>query len=204
VTELRGLYAITDNRLTPATALLESVEQALRGGVRILQYRDKYSSADTRKQQAQDLLQLCHDYDALLIINDDVRLTANCGADGVHLGQDDEALSQARDYLGNRTIIGASCYNRIELAERACAQGADYLAFGRFFPSSTKPDAIQAELDILSRARALGLPLCAIGGISQDNAARVIEAGADMIAVVEGVFAQPDICKASTALSSLF
>ena len=204
MTKLRGLYAITDNRLTPASTLLEAVEEALRGGVSILQYRDKHSNTREREQQALDLLRLCHEYDALLIINDDVKLAADCGADGVHLGQEDETLSQARDFLGNRAIIGASCYNRLELAEKACAQGADYLAFGRFFPSSTKPDAIQAELEILARARTLGLPLCAIGGISLDNAASVIEAGADMIAVVEGVFGQPDICKASTALSSLF
>jgi len=202
--ELRGVYAITDNQLTPETTLLKQVEQALTGGVRILQYRDKQSPAELRQRQASALARLCHDYDALLIINDDVELARSSEADGVHLGQDDQSISHARDALGDQAIIGASCYNRIELAEHARKAGASYVAFGRFFPSQTKPNAIQAELDVLEQARKLGLPVCAIGGITRQNADSIISAGADMIAVIDGIFGQPDIRKAASDLASLF
>jgi len=202
--ELRGVYAITDNQLTPETTLLKQVEQALTGGVRILQYRDKQSPAELRQRQASALARLCHDYDALLIINDDVELARSSEADGVHLGQDDQSISHARDALGDQAIIGASCYNRIELAEHARKAGASYVAFGRFFPSQTKPNAIQAELDVLEQARKLGLPVCAIGGITRQNADSIISAGADMIAVIDGIFGQPEIRKAASDLASLF
>ena len=204
MSQLRGIYAITDNRLTPETTLLEQVEQALAGGVRILQYRDKQSHAELRQQQASALASLCHDYGALLIINDDVELARNSEADGVHLGQDDQGIAHARDALGKQAVIGASCYNRIELAEYARKAGASYVAFGRFFPSQTKPNAIQAELHVLEQAQQLGLPVCAIGGITRQNADSIISAGADMIAVVDGVFGQPDIRKAASELASLF
>jgi thiamine-phosphate pyrophosphorylase len=204
MSRLRGIYAITDNRLTPETTLLEQVEQALKGGVRILQYRDKQSPAELRQRQASALARLCHDYDALLIINDDVELARSSEADGVHLGQDDEGISHARHALGNKAVIGASCYNRIELAEHARKTGASYVAFGRFFPSPTKPNAIQAELDILEQAQYLDIPICAIGGITRQNADSIISAGADMIAVVNGIFGRPDIRKAASDLASLF
>jgi thiamine-phosphate pyrophosphorylase len=202
--KLRGIYAITDNRLTPETTLLEQVEQALTGGVRILQYRDKQSPAELRQQQASALARLCHDYDALLIINDDVELARSSEADGVHLGQDDDGISHARNALGRQAIIGASCYNRIELAQHAQKAGASYVAFGRFFTSQTKPNAIQAELDVLIQAQNLGVPVCAIGGINRQNADNIVSAGADMIAVVDGIFGQPDIRKAASDLASLF
>lgn len=201
---LSGLYVLTDNRLTPDERLIESVEQALRGGARIIQYRDKQSSHALRLQQARALNQLCREYDALLIINDDVELAAQSGAHGVHLGRDDAALAAAREYLGTQFLIGASCYNQIALAETAISSGADYVAFGRFFTSSTKPEAAQADIQLLQQARELGVPVCAIGGITQGNATTLIEAGADMIAVVAGVFGQPDIVKAASQLSSLF
>jgi len=203
-TNLSGLYVLTDNRLTPDEQLIESVEKALLGGARIIQYRDKQSSEATRLQQARTLNQLCREYEALLIINDDVELAAQSGAQGVHLGRDDAALVAAREYLGNRFLVGASCYNQIALAETAIRSGADYVAFGRFFTSSTKPEATQADIQLLQQARELGVPVCAIGGITQDNAAILIEAGADMIAVVAGVFDQPDITEAAARLSSLF
>lgn len=201
---LAGLYVLTDNHLTPDERLNESVEQALRGGARIIQYRDKQSSDAIRLQQARALNQLCREYDALLIINDDVELAAQSGAHGVHLGRDDAALAAARAYLGTQFLIGASCYNQIALAEIAISSGADYVAFGRFFTSSTKPEATQADIQLLQRARELGVPVCAIGGITQNNATLLIEAGADMIAVVAGVFGQPDIVQAASHLSSLF
>ena len=204
MSRLRGVYAITDNRLTPETTLLKQVEQALTGGVRILQYRDKQSPAELRQRQASALARLCHDYDALLIINDDVELARSSEADGVHLGQDDQGISHARDALGDQAVIGASCYNRIELAEHARKAGASYVAFGRFFPSQTKPNAIQAELNVMEQAQNLDIPICAIGGITCQNANSIISAGADMIAVVDGIFGQPDIRKAASDLASLF
>jgi thiamine-phosphate pyrophosphorylase len=203
-TALRGLYVITDNRLTPHDQLQESVEQALRGGARIVQYRDKQSTEAQRLEAANALNRLCREYDALFIINDDVQLAKHCAAHGVHLGKDDEVLASARDFLGANFLIGASCYNRIELAEEAVKAGADYIAFGRFFASATKPDAVQADTALLQQARALNVPVCAIGGITKANAAELIAAGADMIAVVEGVFGQPDITAAATGLASLF
>lgn len=202
--ELQGLYAITDERLTPGPSLLEKAEQALLGGVTVLQYRDKHSPVEQRVRHAGALQSLCHEHGAIFIINDDVELARQCRANGVHLGQDDNNISQARDYLGSQAIIGASCYNRLDLARQAHRLGASYLAFGRFFPSSTKPDAVQAEIEILVQAKALGLPICAIGGITQDNAASLIDAGADLIAVVEGIFGQPDIREAASKLASLF
>jgi len=202
--KLSGLYVLTDNRLTPDEQLIESVEQALRGGARIAQYRDKQSTAETRLKQARALNQLCREHEALLIINDDVELAIESGAHGVHLGRDDAALAAARDYLGSQHLIGASCYNRIDLAEAAVQSGADYIAFGRFYTSSTKPEAAQADIQLLQQAKNLGVPVCAIGGITQVNAASLVEAGADMIAVVAGVFDQPDITQAAKHLSSLF
>lgn len=203
-TALRGLYVITDNRLTPHDSLQECVEQALRGGASVVQYRDKQSTDDIRLKEANALNRLCRDYDALFIVNDDLQLTRKCAAHGVHLGRDDDVLASARDFLGPNFLIGASCYNRMELAVQAVQAGADYVAFGRFFPSGTKPDAVQADLALLQQAHALNVPICAIGGITEANAAELITAGADMIAVVEGVFGQPDITAAAARLASLF
>lgn len=191
---LAGLYVITPASETDPDKLIHQVELALRGGARLVQYRDKDADHVQKRNIAEGLLKLTRNYHALLIINDDVELAAVIGADGVHLGQDDVTLRVAREKLGVEAIIGASCYNRFELAQQASAQGADYVAFGRFFPSRTKPDAVQAELGLLQRAkRELEIPVAAIGGISIDNAQALIEAGSDMLAVVEGVFGQADI-----------
>jgi thiamine-phosphate pyrophosphorylase len=203
-TALRGLYVITDKRLTPHDQLLERVEQALRGGARIVQYRDKQSTQEQRLEAANALNRLCREHDALFIVNDDVLLTHHCGAHGVHLGKGDTMLTEARDFLGVEFLIGASCYNRMELAVQAVQAGADYIAFGRFFPSGTKPDAVQADTALLQQAQSLNVPICAIGGITEANAGELITAGADMIAVVEGVFGQPDITAAAAKLASLF
>jgi thiamine-phosphate pyrophosphorylase len=203
-TALRGLYVITDNRLSPHDQLLEHVEQALRGGARIVQYRDKQSTQEQRLEAANALNRLCREHDALFIVNDDLFLAQRCAAHGVHLGRDDAMLAEARNFLGPDYIIGASCYNRMDLAIQAVQAGADYIAFGRFFPSGTKPDAVQAERSLLQHARSLNVPVCAIGGITKANAPELIAAGADMIAVVEGVFGQPDIATAASELASLF
>jgi thiamine-phosphate pyrophosphorylase len=139
-----------------------------------------------------------------LIVNDDVELAAGIGAAGVHLGEDDADIAAARSRLGNGAIIGVSCYDSLERARDLAAAGADYLAFGAFFPSPTKPQARRATPDLLRAARAFGKPLVAIGGITPDNAADLIAAGADFVAVVSGVFGQPDVTDAARRYASLF
>ncbi len=203
--DLRGLYAITDSGLCPDASLSQQVELALAGGCRVVQFRDKRADRDLRLELAGRLLTLCRQHQALLLINDDVLLARDLGAHGVHLGKDDSDPGFARAQLGDEAIIGVSCYNRLELALEAVQQGVDYVAFGRFFPSRTKPGAVQAEAGLLRRARTLiDLPLVAIGGITPENGAPLIAAGADMLAVIHGVFGQPDIAAASRRFSDLF
>jgi len=194
---LRGLYAITDRDLAAGQDLVDQVAAALQGGARLIQYRDKGGDRQRRHEQASRLLRLTRQQGALLIINDDVELAAATSADGVHLGKQDTHIAEARERLGPDAIIGISCYNRLELARQAQRTGADYLAFGRFFPSRTKPQAVQAEPQLLRRAkRELHLPLVAIGGITPENGASLITAGADMLAVIHAVFGQPDVRQA--------
>ena len=202
---LRGLYAITDAGLQHPDRLIDAVTRAIDGGAQLIQYRDKSGDTRLRSRQASALATLCNTRNILLIINDDLELAAACGAHGVHLGRYDPDLQQARQQLGHDAIIGISCYNRLELAHKAAQQGADYIAFGRFFPSHTKPDAVTAEIDLIRQAKQqLTLPIAAIGGITTANAAPLIEAGADMLAVVHGVFAADDIHQAAATYSQLF
>lgn len=202
---LTGLYAITDSTLTPGEALLPAVAAALRGGARVIQYRDKGADLQRRRDEAAALVALCAAHDALLIVNDDVELAAAVGAAGVHLGRDDPDLRAARRRLGDAAILGVSCYNQLPRAAAAAAAGADYVAFGRFFPSRTKPDAVAAAPELLSAARrAIGLPLVAIGGITPDNGAQLLAAGADLLAVIHAVFGQPDIEAAARRFAQLF
>ena len=201
-TQLSGLYAITDSS---QEQLAQEVELALKGGARIIQYRDKSSDSSKRLAQTEKLLELCRRHSAYLIINDDVELASAAGADGVHLGQDDLDITSARMQLGEQAIIGVSCYNRLELAIAAQEAGANYVAFGRFFPSKTKPQAVQAEIELLSEAKKkLQLPIVAIGGITPENGAALIAAGADMLAVIQGVFGQRDIRAAAEQFEQLF
>ena len=203
--ELRGLYAITDASLQPHGKLLERAALAIDGGAAILQYRDKDSDPALRLREARGLAELCRTRGATLIINDDVQLAADSGAHGVHLGKDDADPADARRRLGDRAIIGVSCYNQWDRARRAAAEGADYVAFGRFFPSRTKPAAVQADVALITRARQEpGLPVVAIGGITPDNGRQLVEAGADMLAVVQGVFAAADVRQAAAAYAALF
>lgn len=183
-----GLYAITDNRLTPPETLLDSVEAALRGGAVLVQYRDKGSSSAERLRQATDLNSLCRNAGVPLLINDDPQLAHRVGAAGVHMGQDDGAPDEARRLLGPEAIIGITCHHRLDLARAAKSAGADYLAFGRFYNSGTKPGAPAAEATVLTEAKTLALPITAIGGITADNAEPLILAGADLLAVVGGLF----------------
>jgi len=204
---LRGLYAITSAALLRAPgALPRAVEAALAGGARLIQYRDKAGGdAVARRDTAKALLGLCRAHSALFIVNDDVELALAVGADGVHLGQGDLPLREARRRLGGLATIGVSCANVLEHAVAAQDEGASYVAFGRFFPSRTKPDAPPAELALLRQARArLQVPICAIGGITPANGAALVEAGASMLAAVEGVFGVSDIEGAARAYARLF
>ncbi len=201
---LQGVYAITDTHLFKNNPL-QRVEAALIGGAKVLQYRDKSDHKSQRISEATALLQLCQQYKVPLIINDDVPLAVAVGADGVHLGRDDTAIQNARAQLGEEAIIGISCYNDLSAALAAESAGADYVAFGRFFSSSTKPDAAPANIEILRQASAqISLPLVAIGGITPENGGQLIEAGADMLAVVQGIFGQPDIRSATQQFQQLF
>lgn len=187
---IAGLYAITDSQLLADGRLLPYCEAALKGGVRLLQYRDKSQDHAKRLREASELANLCKKYNALLVINDDLMLAQHIKDVGLHLGQKDGSLCQARELLGANPVIGATCHASLELAFTAKTQGASYLAFGRFFPSHTKPDAPYAKLDLLKQARSqFALPLVAIGGVTLANAASLIEQGADALAVVHALFA---------------
>lgn len=190
---IAGLYAITDSTL-PGDRLLPSVAQALAGGAGILQYRDKSSDHVRRRAEANALRSLCRRHGALFLINDDVALAAEVGADGVHLGQSDLALVAARARLGPDAIIGITCHDRLDLAEAAASGGADYLAFGAMYASTSKPGARPCPPSVLTEARVrFGLPLVAIGGITPDNARHVIRAGADAVAVIASLWQADDI-----------
>lgn len=189
---MRGLYVITDG--STGAALLYKAERALQGGAALLQYRDKTTDAARRWQEAAALRQLCRQHGATFIVNDDVALAQAVQADGVHLGRDDMTVQQARALLGKAAIIGVSCYNQLDLARTAQQQGADYIALGSFFPSPTKPQAVHADLTLLRQAQQqLGLPICAIGGITLATAPLLVEHGATMLAVISDVFNAEDI-----------
>ena len=201
----RGLYAITDALLIPDDRLALAVEQAILGGARLIQYRDKHADPVRRLAQVRALNAVCRRHEVALIVNDDVELAAQAGAAGVHVGKDDPALARARARLGGDALIGVSCYDRLDLALAAADEGADYVAFGAFFPSPTKPTEIRASIELLRAARAaLRVPIVAIGGITPDNAPLLLEAGTDALAVVSGVFGQPDIQDAARRYAALF
>ena len=189
------LYAITDSILMPDEKLFSGVEAALKGGCKFVQYRDKSQNAVRRLADAQKLLTLCNQHNANLIINDDVQLAHQINAHGVHLGQGDGDVKAARLLLGEGAIIGVTCHDSLELAEQAIAEGATYIAFGRFFSSNTKPDARPAPLNLLTQARAKfpNKMIAAIGGITTENAQQVLTAGADLIAVCHSLFVAGDI-----------
>ncbi|WP_151705695.1 thiamine phosphate synthase [Nitrincola alkalilacustris] len=205
ISRLHGLYAITDSTLMSDTStLLQSVEAALLGGASIIQYRDKSTDSEKRLTQARLLTDLCQRYARPLVINDDVALAEAVGV-GVHLGQKDGDPEAARKRLGNTCIIGVTCHDRLDLALKAQQQGADYVAFGAFFPSTTKPDATPAPLTLLQEAKQqLSLPVVAIGGLSVDNAPKVISAGADMVAVIHQLFSASDITHQAQRFTALF
>ena len=197
-----GLYAITRTDNKSGAAVINDVEAAIKGGAVIVQYRDKNPTDALLLAKA--LVKICHQRNVPLIINDDVELAVMAGADGVHIGKEDGAIAQARMRLGNDAIIGASCYNFVEQALDAQAQGATYVAFGRFFPSSSKPLALPAKIETLRQAKQrLSIPIVAIGGILPENGAQLLAAGADLLAVIGGVFNdQPE--QSAQAYQALF
>jgi thiamine-phosphate pyrophosphorylase len=198
---LRGLYAVTPPSL-PVSLLIARVEAALQGGVRIVQYREKAAAC---AETARALRELCRRHGALFIVNDDLALAQAVDADGVHLGGSDGDLSAARAALGPGKILGASCYADLELARTAQARGADYVAFGALYPSPSKPQAPLAPISLLARCRAeLALPVCAIGGITLDNAPALIDAGADLVAVISDLFEAADVKGRALAFQRLF
>ena len=204
--KLRGLYAITDSQLL-AGKFLAYVEAALDGGVTLLQYRDKSSDEARRLREAEKLYELCSRYKTQLIINDDAELAARLGV-GVHLGQTDGPLTPARALLGRQAIIGSTCHASLELAAQAASEGASYVAFGRFFNSVTKPGAPAANIELLEQARAqVKLPIAVIGGITLDNAAPLVAHGADLLAVIHGLFgadSAQEVTRRARAFNALF
>jgi thiamine-phosphate pyrophosphorylase len=198
----RGLYLITPDE--PDSARLLARTRPLLEHASLLQYRNKRADVALRRVQAAALLEACRAAGVPLIVNDDVALAAELGADGVHLGEHDGALDDVRQLLGRRALLGVSCYDEPARAELAARHGADYVAFGAFFPSPTKPDARHAAPALLRATSGLGLPRVAIGGITPDNAAQLVAAGADLVAVISGVFDAPDPVAAAHAIQALF
>lgn len=200
---VQGLYAITRDLEGDRASLVDEVAKAVRGGAAVIQYRakrplDPYSEATA-------LLALCRSAGIPLIINDDIALAQSVGADGVHLGSMDQAYSVARAQLGPKALIGVSCYDDIDRAKNAADQGADYVAFGRFFSSRTKPGAPTASLETLLKARSIvRVPIVAIGGITLENAETLLQQGADLLAVVEGVFGVGDPEQNARSFRDLF
>jgi thiamine-phosphate pyrophosphorylase len=201
---IAGLYAVTPD-LEDTPQLLEKVAAALAGGARLLQYRNKAADAGLRMAQGRALLALCRRHGVPLIINDHLELALALDAEGLHLGAEDGALAQARVRLGSGKILGASCYGRLENALEAREAGVDYVAFGGFFPSTVKPGAARTPLALLQEARRqLALPVVAIGGITPENAPRLIAAGADALAVITALFGAADVRAAAARFSALF
>lgn len=201
---LRGLYAITPDAW-PVDMLIDKVTATVVGGATLVQYRDKRSTDRQRASLARALLAICHQHGARLIINDDISLALAVGADGVHLGADDGDLCAARRALPVGALLGASCYADFSRAQAAVSAGADYLAFGAVYPSLTKPTATRAPLSLFTRCRQeLRIASCAIGGLTADNAKSVLQAGADLLAVISDLFDAPDVAARASAYQSLF
>lgn len=201
---IRGAYLIADRTRLGAEELTPTVRAALAGGVPLVQFRDKSDDHGRRLAEAKALAALCHEYGARLIVNDDPELARDAGADGVHLGRDDVSVADARAVLGEDAIVGVSCYNDLARAFASERAGADYVAFGSFYPSPTKPDAPRAPLSLLKRARSrIRLPIVVIGGITPDNAGPLALAGADAAAVISGVLDAVDITEAARRLNNL-
>ncbi len=201
---IRGLYGITPEHV-PATILETAVAEALAGGMCVLQYRAKSLPDEAKRKQAQRIFAMCRKADVPFLVNDDLALAVEIGADGVHLGREDATLSSARRALGHNKIIGVSCYNDLSLASHAANGGADYIAFGSFFPSATKPTAVRADPSLIVQARQrFNIPIVAIGGVTLENAPQLIAAGADALAVISDLFGTNDVRARASHYQTLF
>ena len=201
---LKGLYVITDNKLIPESRFVEYVEKAIKGGAKIVQLREKNASREQIINRGKELLKLTRKYGVPLIINDLPELAAEIRADGVHLGENDQSVSDARNILGEKSIIGVSCYGSLERGYYAEREGADYVAFGTPFFTPTKPERAPTSLNVLKEAvKRISLPIFAIGGITSDNAESVLDTGVDGIAVITSVFGSSDPEKAAKELTSI-
>ena len=199
----RGIYAVTPEGWSGA-ALADAVATAVEHGVGAVQYRDKSRDTARRRRDVDALLAVCRPRRVPLIVNDDVDLALAAGADGAHLGRDDETLAAARARLGGAAIIGVSCYDEAGRALAAARGGADYVAFGSFFPSVTKPGAVRATTGLVAAVRGrIEVPIVAIGGITADNAPPLLECGVDLLAVVHAIFGAPDVARAARRLAAL-
>lgn len=201
---IRGLYAVTPD-WTDTARLVAATRSAIGGGAGIVQYRNKAAPHALRLEQAGRLAALCREAGAIFIVNDDIELAAESGADGLHLGRGDGSIADARRRLGANRLLGASCYDSVDAARAAVAAGADHVAFGSFFPSGVKRDAVRAPIDIVARARGcVGVSVVGIGGITAENAGPLVAAGIDAVAVISAVFHAPDIAAAARAIAGLF
>lgn len=198
-----GLYLITPDE-ADNESFFSRVLPVLSRQIAVLQYRNKLANAEQMHEQVKVLIQHCRELGIVFIVNDDIGIAHQLSADGVHLGEHDGDLESARKLLGPKAIIGVSCYNSLALAEKAAEQGADYIAFGAIYPSTTKPHARIASLELFSQAASLNLPMVAIGGITPDNAAATLAAGADFIAVIGAVFGAADPALEVTNFISAF
>ena len=203
-TRITGLYAITPD-LCDTDVLCGKVDAALAGGASVVQYRNKTAAPALRREQASRLLALCNAHRVPLIVNDDLALALEIGADGVHLGKDDGAVAPARTQLGGTRLLGVSCYDSVERGVAAVALGADYVAFGSVYPSRVKPDAVRAGMEVFTAARQhLSVPIVAIGGITLQNADELVAAKVDAVAVISALFDAPDVRKAAQSFTALF
>ena len=200
---LNGLYVITDDTLTPSDKIFESVEQALQGGAKIVQLRDKTNDTSTVENVSLRLQELCHKYDALFVLNDKIEIAIKLGLDGLHIGKED--YSNIQDVRKNfKGILGVSCYDDLEMAKNMQKAGVDYVAFGACFSSSTKPNASTMNLEIIKKAKdELNIPICVIGGINTNNIKTLLEYKPDMVAIISDIWKSDDITKKARFFTNL-
>lgn len=199
---LKGIYAITDEVLTPNKTIVSQIKEALEAGAKVIQLREKSSSDDELESVARSLQNLCDKHDATFFINDRVQLAKKINADGVHVGINDQRVKEARAEVGDQMLIGVSCYGDLERAKQAVKDGADYVAFGAFYPSKTKPKAEVVSKEVISRAKAeLKVSVCVIGGINRKNIHEIINFQPDLYALVSDIFESKNIKQSITELN---
>lgn len=201
----RGLYAITDSDLLSRSRMPGAVREALQGGARVIQYREKFADHDQRLEQAHIIRDLCHEFGATFIVNDDVELAIRVRADGIHIGREDGRCRDIREQVGDELLIGVSCYDSLERAVEAQDEGADYVAFGSAYASATKPNAVHAPVSLYRDAVAkLAIAVVAIGGINRSNGQILVDAGCRSLAVIHSLFGSRDIRRQALAFDALF